>query len=122
MTMINATRSLLAVVLLAAGVPASNAVGGVHVAETTAKTRLDGLFAKLKGAATEAELDRIEAEEEAQEEEAAQDPVEEKLNRINELRDAMDFDAARRLLYEVLVEGSESQVAVAKNILAQLDE
>ena len=70
----------------------------------------------------EAELDRIEAEEEAQEEEAAQDPVEEKLNRINELRDAMDFDAARRLLYEVLVEGSESQVAVAKNILAQLDE
>ena len=40
----------------------------------------------------------------------------------NELRDAMDFDAARRLLYEVLVEGSDEQVTVAKNILAQLDE
>jgi hypothetical protein len=51
MTMISATRSLLAAVLLAASVPAANAVGGVHLAETTAKTRLDSLFAKLKGAA-----------------------------------------------------------------------
>ena len=71
----------------------------------------------------EAELDEIEAEEDALEQEpTAPDPVEEKLNRVNELRDAMDFDAARRLLYEVLVEGSDEQVTVAKNILAQLDE
>ena len=60
MTMISARRSLLAAVLLAASVPASNAVGGVHLAETTAKTRLDGLFAKLKGAATEAEARQVE--------------------------------------------------------------
>ena len=49
-------------------------------------------------------------------------PVDIKLRRINELREQMDMDAARRLLYEVLVEGSAEQVAVAKNILAQLDE
>jgi tetratricopeptide (TPR) repeat protein len=60
MTMISATRTLLAAVLVAAGVPASNAVGGVHLAEGSAKTRLDGLFAKLKGAATEAEARRVE--------------------------------------------------------------
>ena len=56
MTMISATRSLLAAVLLATSVPALSAVGGLHLAETTPKTRLDGLFAKLKGAATEAEI------------------------------------------------------------------
>ena len=61
MTMISATRTLLAAVLLAAGVPASNAVGGIHLAEGSAKTRLDDLFAKLKGAATEAEARRVEA-------------------------------------------------------------
>jgi len=41
---------------------------------------------------------------------------------VNELREAMDFAAARRLLYEVLVEGNEEQVRTAKNILEQLDE
>ncbi len=60
MTMISATRSLLAAVLLATSVPALNAVGGLHLAETTPKTRLDGLFAKLKGAATEAEARQVE--------------------------------------------------------------
>lgn len=72
----------------------------------------------------EAELDRIEEEEASwhEEGETAEDPVEIKLKRINELREEMDIDAARRLLYEVLVEGNEEQVSVAKNILAQLDE
>ena len=71
----------------------------------------------------EAELDRIEAEEASwHDEEAAENPVDIKLRRINELRQQMDMDAARRLLYEVLVEGSAEQVAVGKNILAQLDD
>lgn len=89
----------------------------------------------------EAELDRIEEEEASwQDEDESEDderqdediqdediqdkldPVEEKLKRINELREDMDIDVARRLLYEVLVEGNDSQVAVAKNILAQIDE
>ncbi len=78
----------------------------------------------------EAELDRIEEEEASWQEEtdtnekdeAVSDPVEKKLKRINELREDMDIDVARRLLYEVLVEGNDSQVAVAKNILEQLDD
>jgi len=48
--------------------------------------------------------------------------VDAKLERIQELREALDFDGMRRLLYEVLVEGDESQITVARNILAQLDE
>jgi tetratricopeptide (TPR) repeat protein len=61
MTMISATRTLVAAVLLAAGVPASNAVSDVHLAETTSKTRLDGLFAKLQSAQTEDEARQVEA-------------------------------------------------------------
>ena len=72
----------------------------------------------------EAELDRIEEEEASwhDDPETAEDPVDVKLKRIKALREDMDFDAARRLLYEVLVEGDDSQVTVAKNILAQLDD
>jgi len=80
----------------------------------------------------EAELDRIEAELDEEEatwhEEPEPDPpaepdaVDAKLVRANELRDAMDFSAARKLLYEVLVEGNEAQVRTARNILQQLDE
>jgi sec-independent protein translocase protein TatC len=47
--------------------------------------------------------------------------VDAKLERVQELREALDFDGMRRLLYEVLVEGDESQITVARNILAQLD-
>ncbi len=72
----------------------------------------------------DAELDRIEEEETSwhDEGEAEYDPVGIKLKRINELREHMDVDAARRLLYEVLVEGNREQVTVAKNILSQLDD
>ena len=72
----------------------------------------------------EAELDRIEEEEASwhDDPETEEDPVDVKLKRIKALCEDMDFDAARRLLYEVLVEGDDSQVAVAKNILAQLDD
>lgn len=89
------------------------------------------VFVPLSEKEMEAELDRLEQEldeeeatwhEEPESEVPVMDPVEAKLVRVNELRDAMDFAAARKLLYEVLVEGSESQIAVAKNILAQLDD
>lgn len=72
----------------------------------------------------EAELDRIEEEEASWNDDdgSDEDPVDVKLKRINELREHMDMDAARRLLYEVLVEGNDEQVGVAKNILSQLDE
>ncbi len=96
----------------------------------------DGEYRPLTPEEMEAELDRIEAE--LEEEEASwheepdetageetpsgEDPVDAKLRRANELREAMDFAAARRLLYEVLVEGDEDQVRTARNILEQLDE
>ena len=47
--------------------------------------------------------------------------VDAKLEQIMELREIGDFDRARPLLYDVLTAGDESQVEVAKGILAQLD-
>ncbi len=100
----------------------------------------------------EAELDRIEAEEELEEgaskssetiveddddddsymdeefddddEDAVaiiEDVVDSKLQRVMTLRDEEKLDEARELLYEVLAEGNEEQVGVARNILEQLD-
>ncbi|WP_457673575.1 twin-arginine translocase subunit TatC [Thiolapillus sp.] len=114
------------------------APAGASVATPPVHTRVDETeeeFKPLSEEEMEAELDRLEAEldeeeaswheedsEEAPEPEETGDPVDRKLARVNELREAMDFDAARKLLYEVLVEGNENQVLVAKNILAQLDD
>ncbi len=101
----------------------------------------------------DAELDRIEAEEELEEaaskssetsveddddddsymdeefddddEDAVaiiEDVVDSKLQRVMTLRDEEKHDEARKLLYEVLAEGNEEQVGVARNILEQLDE
>ena len=91
-------------------------------------------FQPLSETEMEAELDRLD--QELDEELAAQghdedgwhppeppeDPVDAKLRRVNDLREAMDFSAARKLLYEVLVEGNEAQRRVARNILDQLDD
>jgi sec-independent protein translocase protein TatC len=98
----------------------------------------------------EAELDRIEAEEELEQlresasakgdevgvdghdeeefddddEDAVaiiEDAVDSKLMRIINLRDEENLGEARKLLYEVLAEGNAEQVGVARNILEQLD-
>jgi sec-independent protein translocase protein TatC len=45
-----------------------------------------------------------------------------KLEQVMALRAAGDLVKARQLLYEVLVEGGEDQVFVARNILGQLDQ
>ncbi len=47
--------------------------------------------------------------------------VDAKLEQVAALRATGAFDEARRLLYEVLSDGNETQVAVARNILEQLD-
>ena len=47
--------------------------------------------------------------------------VEAKLEQVAALRATEAFDEARRLLYEVLAEGNEKQVEVARNILEQMD-
>jgi sec-independent protein translocase protein TatC len=64
----------------------------------------------------------------AQAEAAPQDPTQaryaraqEKLERIMQLRQQGEVLKARQLLYEVLVEGSEDQIFVARNILNQID-
>ncbi len=87
----------------------------------------DEEFKPLSDKEMEAELDRLEAELDEEEsswheEPDAEDVVDRKLQRVNRLREDMDFDAARKLLYEVLVEGNDEQVVVAKNILSQLDD
>ena len=47
--------------------------------------------------------------------------VDAKLEQIMELCEIGDFDRARPLLYDVLTEGDEFQVEIAKGILAKLD-
>ncbi|MGB5452346.1 MAG: twin-arginine translocase subunit TatC [Sedimenticolaceae bacterium] len=47
--------------------------------------------------------------------------VEAKLEQVAALRATEAYDEARRLLYEVLADGNQSQVTVARNILEQLD-
>ncbi|BAO43653.1 twin-arginine translocase subunit TatC [Thiolapillus brandeum] len=118
-----------------AGVAAAATPAGASVATPPVHTQAEESdFQPLSDAEMEAELDRLEAEMDAEhsaendsEEETASaekegDSVDRKLVRVNQLRDAMDFDAARKLLYEVLVEGNENQVLVARNILSQLDD
>ncbi|HHH39585.1 MAG TPA: twin-arginine translocase subunit TatC [Sedimenticola sp.] len=82
-------------------------------------------FVPLTEEELDAELDLIEAEEEAEEPAdsgPAVDPVEQKLRRVQELRDEENLTSARGVLYEILSEGNEDQKAVARNILQQLDE
>ena len=50
------------------------------------------------------------------------DAVDNKLERIMTLREEGRFEEARTRLYEVLVEGNETQVRVARNILSQMDD
>jgi FimV-like protein len=47
--------------------------------------------------------------------------VDSKLEQVAALRETEAYDEARRLLYEILSEGNEAQVKVARNILEQLD-
>jgi len=61
--------------------------------------------------------------------EAAEDPTrvryaraQDKLERVMQLRQEGEVLRVRQLLYEVLVEGSEDQIFVARNILNQLDQ
>jgi len=48
--------------------------------------------------------------------------VDAKLEQVAALRETEAYAEARRLLYEVLREGTEDQVKVARNILAQMDD
>jgi sec-independent protein translocase protein TatC len=71
----------------------------------------------------EAELDAIEADDESDLNESAQprDPVDAKLQLVQQYRSSGDVERSRDLLYEILQDGNTDQRMVARNILAQLD-
>ena len=82
----------------------------------------------------EAELDAMEDEDDEDDEETLReggdvsepelfipDAVDEKLERVMQLREEERYAEARSLLYDVLAEGNELQVSVARNILGQFD-
>lgn len=86
-------------------------------------------FKPMTEAELEAELDSIEAEEEeggdlgeSDDEGMYDEVIEEKLRRVQELRDQNEQVKARGLLYEILGEAGPEQAKVARNILDQLDE
>ncbi len=72
----------------------------------------------------EEELDLTDAQEAAAHKPAAPalSLVDEKIARANRLRELENHFAARKVLYEVLEEGDESQRRVARNLLNELDE
>ena len=100
----------------------------------------EGRFVPMTEDEMDEELDRIDAQDDEEDsadefppsdegrlpdEPSAADRrarVDAKLERVHELRQVQNFDGMRRLLYEVLVEGNELQIKVARNILAQLDD
>lgn len=96
-------------------------------------------FVPLSEDELDAELDLIEAAEASDEDEDEdedetedlgesdsddlyQETVQIKLQQVTWLRDQGEVAEARALLYEILGEGDDDQVMVARNILAQMDE
>lgn len=65
--------------------------------------------------------DMLDEEDEFPPRSATEALVDAKLEQVAALRATGAFDEARRLLYEVLSDGNETQVKVARNILKQLD-
>jgi len=65
--------------------------------------------------------DMLDEEDEFPARTATEALVDAKLEQVAALRATEAYDEARRLLYEVLAEGNETQVGVARNILEQLD-
>lgn len=112
------------------GPGAAAAVAGVDPAFDMVEDPADPeRFELLTEDELEAELDIIEAAEEAEQEsetpdaQAEHDPaIDEKLRRVQELRDQNEPVKARGLLYEILGEAGPEQAKVARNILNQLDE
>jgi sec-independent protein translocase protein TatC len=66
--------------------------------------------------------DMLDEEDEFPARSAMEAIVDAKLEQVMALRQTGAFGEARRLLYEVLSEGNDSQVKVARNILEQLDD
>jgi sec-independent protein translocase protein TatC len=80
-------------------------------------------FVPMSDEEMEAELDAIEADEvdDSVDSAPSQDPIEVKLQQVQQFRASGNVEQARDLLYEILQDGNADQRMVARNILAQLD-
>ena len=130
------------------GNPASNAVKPAAAAATagsssaTADEQLAASYPEdyvpLSDEEMEAELDRLDEDDDEEDdydyyndyddhsgdgsnEASGENLVDVKLAQVMEYREEENLTAARALLYEVLEEGDEAQIKVARNILSQLD-
>jgi sec-independent protein translocase protein TatC len=108
-------------------VPAAAAAGGGSAA-TSSESAYHRDFEPLTDEEMEAEMARIDAEENMLDPDddvpGARDDGDgepSKLRRAMDLRYKGDLDAARSLLYEILVEGSEEEIEVARTMLKELD-
>ncbi|BAN68488.1 twin-arginine translocase subunit TatC [endosymbiont of unidentified scaly snail isolate Monju] len=113
--------------------PAMAAAGGGMAASVADTADEEDAYRPLTDEEMEAELDAMEDEDDEDDEEPQEntdssepepfvpDAVDEKLERMMRLREEERYAEARSLLYEVLAEGNELQVRVARNILEQLD-
>jgi len=112
---------------------AAAAAGAGMVAPVADTADEEDSYRPLTDEEMEAELDAMEDEDDEDDEEPQEntdssepepfvpDAVDEKLERVMRLREEERYAEARSLLYEVLAEGNELQVRVARNILEQLD-
>jgi sec-independent protein translocase protein TatC len=123
---------------LSPAVAVAGAAAGSTVADTADLSEDEYGYEPMTEEEMEAELNLIEEEDDdglpddetdaditesvqEQPEAFAPDTVDDKLEQIMALRGEEAYDRVRALLYEVLAEGNEAQIKVARNILAQMD-
>jgi len=115
----------------AAAVAATETIAGFEGDPEAGKGVDPDRFVPLSEEELDAELDLIEAEEEEDEDDDLgasddeglyEEEINRKLEQVKWCRDQGLTAKARELLYEVLADGNDDQVMVARNILAQLDD
>ena len=107
---------------------AATAAAGSGSAAPPADSAYHSDFEPLTDEEMEAEMARIEAQEnmldpddDVSSAHGSDDGEPSRLRRAMDLRYRGDLDAARSLLYEILVEGSEEEVEAARTLLKELD-
>ena len=105
---------------MADGESDSGAVDGGDAAQDSTDGPVDEAEAPAPWTADDS-ADMLDEEDEFPARTATEALVDAKLEQVAALRATGAYDEARRLLYEVLSDGNETQVRVARNILEQLD-
>ena len=99
------------------GAGGNDAQAAADLAADHAKAPEEGTKSSVEDSA-----DMLDEEETFPARSAIEAMADRKLEQVAALRNTGADDEARRLLYEVLSEGNETQVRVARNILEQLDD